>query len=278
VRPGIRGPPACGCAEPPAGRRSLGVPVSESYDQRAAARTAAGLLATDLNRVSGLLEEVATVWRRAELYGQQPGSITPCSLQSAARGLADALRLLPEADSEQHPALVFAAVTQLAVLESDAARSATVTGALHLGDAEMWVTIQRALAQARNRLWSLIFCLARMGGRRPAEDMTGTRDAPSLKRPPWPDPPGRFGNWQQALAMQRAVIDALPDIEVRRLLVLIGGVDPAALQRAAVSYTDMFDAVPGMEGSVAALRPVVLAAPCHCVGGPGPGPRDSPLG
>jgi hypothetical protein len=255
----------------------LGVPVSASYDQRAAARTAADLLATDLNRLSGLLEEVATVWRRAELYGQQPGSIAPSSLQSAARGLADALRLLPDADSEQHPALAFSAVTQLAVLESDAARSATVTGALHLGDAEMWATIQRALAQARSQLWNLISCLARMGGRRPAEDMTGREGAPSLKWPPWPAPPGGFGDWQQVLAMQRAVIDALPEIEVRRLLVLIGGVDPAALQRAAAAYTDMFDAVPGMEGSVTALRPVVLAAPCHYGGGPGSGPPDSPL-
>jgi hypothetical protein len=50
--------------------------------------------------------------------------------------------------------------------------------------------------------------------------------------------------------VQRAVIDALPEIDVRRLLVLIGGVDPAPLQRAA-AYTDMFGG-PGMEGSVAA--------------------------
>jgi hypothetical protein len=132
----------------------LGVPVSGSYDQRAAARTAADLLATDLNRISGLLEEVATVWRRAELYGQQPPSIAPSSLQSAARDLADALRLLPEADSEQYPALTFAAVTQLAVLERDAARSARVTDALHLGDGEMWATIQRALTRARNQAWA----------------------------------------------------------------------------------------------------------------------------
>lgn len=251
--------------------------MSQSYDQRAAARATADLLATDLNRVSGLLEEVATVWRRAELYGQQPASIAPRSLQRAARGLADALRLLPDADSEQHPALVFSAVTQLAVLESDAARSATVTGALHLGDADMWATIQCALARARMQLWRLVSCLAKMGGRRPAEDMTATGDATSLKWPPWPDPPAGLGDWQEALAMQRAAIDALPEIEVRRLLVLIGGVAPAALQRAAAAYTDMFDAVAGMEGSVAALRPVALAAPCHDVSEPGPCARVSPF-
>jgi hypothetical protein len=243
--------------------------VSESDDQRAAARTAAGLLAADLNRVSGMLEEVATVWRRAELYGQQPESIAPRSLQNAAGDLADTLRLLPEADCEQHPVLAFSAVTQLAVLESDAARSARVTGDLHLGDAEMWATIHRALAEARNRLWELISCLARTGDRRPAEDMPARGDVLSRKRSPGPERPAGRGDWQQALAIQRTAIDALPETEVRRLLGLIGGMDPAALQRAAAAYTDTFCAVAEMKGSVAALQPVALAAPCHCAGEPG---------
>jgi hypothetical protein len=242
--------------------------VSESHDQRAVARTAVGLLAADLNRVSGVLEEVATVWRRAELYGQQPASIAPRRLQDAARDLADTLRLLPEADSEQHPVLAFSAVTQLAVLESEAARSAGVTGDLRLGDAEMWATIQRTLAQARNELWKLISCLARIGDRRPAEDLTAPEDAPARKRSPWPDPPAGRGDWQQALAIQRTAIDALPETEVRRLLVLIGGMEPAVLQRAAAAYTDTFCAVAEMKGSVAALRLVALAAPCHYAGEP----------
>jgi len=222
-------------------------------------------LVTELNRVSGLLEEVATVWRRAELYGQQPASIAPRGLQSAARELADAVRLLPDADSEQHPALAFSAVTQLVALESDAARSAALTGTLHLGDTEMWATIQRALGQAPDQLWSLISCLARIGDRRPAEDMTAG-DTSRRRRPPRPDPPVSRGDWQQALAIQRAAFDALPETEVRLLLSLIGGMDPAALQRAAAAYTDTFAAVPGMKGSVAALRPVTLAAPCHHAG------------
>jgi len=187
------------------------------------------------------------------------------------------LRLLPEADCEQHPALVFSAVTQLAVLESDAARSARVTGDLHLGDAEMWATIQRALAQARNQLWKLISCLARIGDRRPAKDMTAKGDAPARKQSPWPDPPAGRGDWQQALAIQRTAIDALPEAEVRRLLSLIGGMEPAALQRAAAAYTDTFCAVAEMKRSVAALRPVALAAPCHYADEPGRRPRVSPL-
>jgi hypothetical protein len=234
-------------------------------------------LAADLNRVSGGLAEVATVWRRAELYGQPPGFIAPHSLQNAARDLADTLRLLPEADSEQHPALAFSAVTQLAVLESDATHSARVTGDLHLGDAEMWATILHALAQARNQLWKLISCLARIGDRRPAEDLAANGDTPARNQSPWQDPPAGRGDWQQALAIQRTAIDALPETEVRRLLGLIGGMDPAALQRAAAAYTDTFCAVAEMKGSVAALRPVVLTASCPYAGEPGREPRVSPL-
>lgn len=74
---------------------------------------------------------------------------------------------------------------------------------------------------------------------------------------------------QRALAMQNTVIDALPEAELRRLLQLIGGMDPAALQRAAAAYTEMFCAVAGMEASVATLRPVAMAAPCDFPQDPG---------
>ena len=94
--------------------------MSGSYDERAAARKLAGELARELNRVSGLLEEVVTVWRRAELFGQQ-SSVAPGSLQDEARSLADTLRALPDADSEEHPALTFSAVARLAALRSNAA-------------------------------------------------------------------------------------------------------------------------------------------------------------
>jgi hypothetical protein len=68
-------------------------------------------------------------------------------------------------------------------------------------------------------------------------------------------------NAQGALAMQNTAIDALPEAELRRLLQLIGGMDPAALQRAAAAYTEMFCAAAGMEANVAALRPVAMAGP-----------------
>ena len=66
----------------------------------------------------------------------------------------------------------------------------------------------------------------------------------------------------RALAAQYEAIDALPEAELRRVLRLIGGTDPAALQRAAATYTETFCAVPQVKASVAALRPLALATQC----------------
>jgi hypothetical protein len=253
-----------------------GVPVSENCDQRAAVRTAVRLVVADLNRVSGVLEEAATLWRRAGIHGQRPGFITPGSLQDAAGDVADALLLLAAADPEQQPALAFSAVAQLAGLASDVSRCASAAGDPRLGDAEMWAAVQRALAPARNQLWKLASSLARDGDRRPAEDVTATSDPPARKPAPRPGPPADRWAWQQALTTQRAAIDALPETEVRRLLGLIGGMEPAVLQRAAAAYTDIFCAVAEMKGSVAALRPIALAAPCRHAAEPGGWPEAIP--
>ena len=212
-------------------------------------------MAVDLTRVSGMLEEVATLWRRGDLYPQQSSPIAPGSLQDAARSLADAVRLLPDADAIQHPALAFAAVTQLAALESDCARCAAVTAERHLGDAGIWATVESALLKAGKQLWSLISCLVELG------ETSVIEDAPAPDSPMMRGRAEAGSGWQQALAIQRTAIDALPEGELRRLLILIGGMDPAALQRAAAAYTEAFCAVAGMKAAVAALRPVALAMP-----------------
>src|ERR1039458_2237873 len=131
--------------------------MSSSHDQRAAAHQDAGRIADDLNRMSGLLEEVATVWRRAGLYGPQSSPITPGHLQEAARSLANLLRTLAYADSEQYPALAFSAAEQTEALERDAALCAavTATGGRRLGDGDIWTAIQDALRQIRKQLWDL---------------------------------------------------------------------------------------------------------------------------
>jgi hypothetical protein len=66
----------------------------------------------------------------------------------------------------------------------------------------------------------------------------------------------------RALAAQYEAIDSLPEAELRRVLKLIGGTDPAALQRAAATYTETFCTVPQVKTSVAALRPPALATQC----------------
>ncbi|MGH3123135.1 MAG: hypothetical protein ACRDND_19240 [Streptosporangiaceae bacterium] len=213
-------------------------------------------MAADLTRVSGMLEEVATLWRRGDLYPQRSSPIAPGSLQDAARSLADAVRLLPDADAKQHPALAFAAVAQLAALEGNCARCAAVTAERHLGDSGISAAVEGALLEAGKQLWSLIGCLVEPGETSVTEEAPARRDAPMMH-----GRPEAGSGWQQALATQRAAIDALPEGELRRLLILIGGMDPAALQRAAAAYTETFCAVAGMKAAVAALRPVALAIP-----------------
>jgi hypothetical protein len=71
------------------------------------------------------------------------------------------------------------------------------------------------------------------------------------------------GEAQRALAIQDSAIDELPEAELRRLLKLVGGTDPAALQRAAAAYTEMFCAVASLEASVAALQPVAAGVPAQ---------------
>ena len=226
-------------------------------------------MAADLSRVCGLLEEVATLWRRAQLYGPQSSPIAPGSLQDAARTLADALRLLPDADSGERPALAFAAVAQLGALEDNAARAAAMTADCRLGDAGMWAAVEGALLQIWEQLWSLITRLAEIGERFSAEDAAEGWKAVTWASP-LPMPAGGSRETRQVLTAQRTAIDALPEGELRRLLVLIGGLDPDALQRAAAIYTETFSAVAEMKSSVTALRPLALATP-----GNGP-PRIGP--
>jgi len=237
--------------------------MSGSHDERAAARKDADLMVTDLMSVSGVLEEVATLWRRAGLLRQEAPSGSLGNLREAARGLADTVRALRDADRGQHQALAFSAVTQLGALQNKAALAAAATGDHHPGDTAMWAAIQRRLHQAGKHLWSLISHLAETGETSLTGNVTARRDEPIRRgRPPRPQPPAvDAGEARQALATQRHAIDALPEVDLRRLLDLIGGMDPAALQRAAATYTEMFCAVAEMQASVATLQPVALAAP-----------------
>jgi hypothetical protein len=149
-----------------------GVSMSGSYDQRTAARKDADLMVTNLMNVSGMLEEVTTVWRRAEFFGQLPGSRSPGNLQAAARNLADTLRALPDADSDEHQALAFSAVTQLSALQNNVALTSAMPGDSHSLDAQLWGAIQGCLNQVGKQLWRLMSHLVKIEEMLPAEDVT----------------------------------------------------------------------------------------------------------
>jgi hypothetical protein len=245
--------------------------MGASQDHWAAVRRNADLMVTDLARVSGMLEELVTLWRRAGLYRQQASPGSPSALQHAVRKLADDVRAIPEADSGQHPALALSAAAQLAALERDAARPAETAEGSHPPETRMRAAIQARLHESRGPLWSLICTLVQTEETPPAGDLTPGQEAPAARGLPASLPPQAAGppEWQRALAMQHAAVDALPEAEVRRLLLMIGGLDPAALQRAAAAYTETFCGVAAMKASVAALQPVALAVPD---GPPDPGP------
>jgi hypothetical protein len=194
--------------------------MSGSHDERAAAYKDADLLVTDLMSVSGVLEEVATLRRRAGLFGQEGPSGSLGNLWGAARDLADTVRALLDADCGQHQALAFSAATQLAALKNNATLAAAATGDRHPGDAAMWAAIQGRLHQAGKHLWSLVSHLAETRGTPLTEDMTARWDAPKMPgRPPRPQPPAAdSGDARQAPARQRDAIGALPEVDLRRLL------------------------------------------------------------
>jgi hypothetical protein len=238
--------------------------MSCGHTHWAAARRAADLMITDLERVNGLLREVATFWRRAGLDADQSSPYSPGNLQDAARRLAEEVHALPEANCEEHPVLAFSAVTQLGALEGNAAFAAAETCGGRQADAAMCAAIAAGLHQARQDLWSLICNLARTGEPSRPADVTADPDTPVTggRQPQAESPAAGSGEWQRALAMQRTAIDALPEADLRRLLRLIGGLDPEALRRAATAFTETFCAVAKMEPSVAALQPVAMAVPC----------------
>jgi hypothetical protein len=238
--------------------------MSCGHNHQAAARRDADLVITDLGRVCGLLEEVATLWRRAGFCGHQSSPCSPGNLQDAAGRLAEEVRALPEAKCEERPVLAFSVMTQLAGLEVDAAFAAAVTGGGRQADAGMCAAIAEELHQARQDLWNLICNLARTGEPSLAEDVTADQDTPVMggRQAQTESPAAGPGEAQRALAMQRTAIDALPEADLRRLLRLIGGLDPEALHRAAAAFTETFCTVAKMKPSVAALQPVARAVPC----------------
>jgi hypothetical protein len=135
-----------------------------SHDVQAAAREQVDFMVSDLSGVTSVLEEVATMWRRAQLFPQQAAACSPSNLQQAAGRLAGLLRVLPDTSTGERRALATSAVAQLAALADDVASAARMADDRHVGDAEMWAGIQDRLLRVRERLRSLIADLGERPG------------------------------------------------------------------------------------------------------------------
>jgi hypothetical protein len=117
----------------------------------------ARLLAFDLARVSGALEEIATTWRRAWPARPELPLLLPLRLQDAARELAADARGLAAADPPQAPGGL-SVTSRLSALEDGIASAQAMTRAPGMppaGDAGLWEYLDTALRQAGTRLPSL---------------------------------------------------------------------------------------------------------------------------
>jgi hypothetical protein len=129
--------------------------MGNGYAQWAGGREDLDVLRLELQAAAGLLEEAATVWRRAGLVGPEMQSCAPHRLREAVLGLASALGTLTCAAADQGPDLAMSGVAQLAVLGQAATRAAGVTDGAGLGDSELWSSIHGSLRRAEERLTRL---------------------------------------------------------------------------------------------------------------------------
>jgi hypothetical protein len=127
-----------------------------SHDAQAAAREQVDIMVSDLTGVTSALEEVATMWRRAQLYPPRAAASSPSNLQQAAGRLAGLLRVVPDTGTGEQQALVSSAARQLAALADNVADAARMAGDRHVGDAEMWEGIRGRLLRVREQLQSLM--------------------------------------------------------------------------------------------------------------------------
>jgi hypothetical protein len=133
--------------------------MSDKYDRTLAARQDLTFLVSDLNELSGRLEEVATVARRADA---QHYPLLHRRLRDTSAQLVASLEALVEGGTGQQPGLAFTCVAQLHALQSDALTAFTAaTGTCDpVAHDPQRAALTGTLQRARSRLWSLISHLA----------------------------------------------------------------------------------------------------------------------
>jgi hypothetical protein len=129
----------------------------------------AQLLLRDLARVSGMLSEIATVWRRAKPYLPGLPLILPLQLQETARQLDADIQALAGEGTCQFPGPAQSAEHRFSVLKQGTACARAMTsgpGLPELGDGRLWESLSISLHRAEAELADLMLTPpARSGSR-----------------------------------------------------------------------------------------------------------------
>jgi hypothetical protein len=133
--------------------------MTDSYEPSTTIHGNLHRLDHDLCRVSGALEEIATVWRRAHHCHPGLPLDLPGRLARMARQLTHMVNAFVDAGPGQSPGRAVPVTEHLSALMRDIAAAEAMTGGAGLppaGDAELWNLVGTAVDSARNRLLSLI--------------------------------------------------------------------------------------------------------------------------
>jgi len=131
--------------------------MTDSPDPLMSFRSDLQLLTRDLGCVSGTLEEIATVWRRARQCRPDLPLGLPLRLETATRQLAAIADDLARAEPGQQFQLAYLMTEQMSALERDAAAAQAMTcsaGILPVGDTRLWGYLDAAMRRARARALS----------------------------------------------------------------------------------------------------------------------------
>jgi hypothetical protein len=129
--------------------------MTSTENTSAAMPDGARLLALDLARVSGTLEEISTTWRRAWLTRPELPLRLPLRLQDTARQLAADIQELEAGDPRQPPGRALSVTSQLSAFGDGVASAQAMTcgpGMPPAGDAGLWDRLNIALRLAGTRL------------------------------------------------------------------------------------------------------------------------------
>jgi hypothetical protein len=133
--------------------------MTDSSDSPMNFRSDLQLLTRDLGCMSGTLEEIATVWRRAHQRRPDLPLGLPLRLENATHQLAKTVDDLAWAVPDQRPQLASLMTEQISALERDATAAEGMTCSADIqpvGDTGLWGNFGTAMHRVRARTLSLV--------------------------------------------------------------------------------------------------------------------------